>query len=167
MPSVSLATTAGAAIAGYKVYASGQPNVQTVPANLYTTAPPSQTGADVSGAPAGSFFVVTAVDGNGQESAPSNEVGGTLPIIASVTVSSKKITAVSNGFPAGEAVFFGGVPFATAAKLKKNNTKLIQKGATVIGQTPAQLLQSLETGSAVVIIFIDPKGNGVGYVYAK
>ncbi len=160
-----VATTA--TLSGYKVYVSSQPNVQPVPANLFTTTPPTQTDADVSGAPAGSYFVVTAVFDDGAESEPSNEVGGVLPTITSVTVSTKKITAVGSGFSPGETVLFGGVPFASAAKLKKNNTKLVQKGATAIGQTATQLLQSLEAGSSVVILFIDPKGNGVGYVYTK
>ncbi len=156
-----------AALSGYHVYNSTLPNVQAIPSNLFTTLPPEQTSADVTGATAGSYFVVTAFYGDGTESAPSNEVGGSLPTIDSVVVSAKKITATGSGFSVGEAVSFGGIPFATPAKLKKNNTKLVQKGTLVIGETPAEALTNIEAGSTILIVFIDPKGNGVGYVFTR
>ena len=156
-----------AAVNGYRVYAASQPGVQPVPANLLTSVPPEQTSADVSGAPSGSFFVVTATYGDGTESPPSNEVGGPLPTIRSVKVSDKKIVAVGSGFVAGEQVTFAGLPFVNPPKLKKNNTKLVQKSPTALGGTIGNLLNGIPAGSSVLIIFTDTKGNGVVYEYTR
>jgi hypothetical protein len=169
MPGHSLAAPArkrDETLLGFNVYASSQPNVQPTPANLFTTISPTHTTADVSGAPAGSFFVVTGVYDSG-ESPPSNEVGGPLPTITSVKVSASKITVTGTGFASGSTVALAGFPFTSPAKLKKNNTKVIQKGPLVIGQTVGEFLATFDAGTTLLVFVIDSKGNAVTYPYTK
>ncbi len=146
---------------GFKVYTSTQPNVQTTPANLFASLAPDVGNVDVSGTPDGSFFVVTAVSDSG-ESGPSNEVGGVLPTVTKLKVSASKITGQGTGFAPGVRVYFGGLPFTTAPKLKKANTKVVQGGALITGQSVGSYSsQSLSSGAKVLVYFVNPNGNGV------
>lgn len=154
-------------VVGYNVYTSTQPNVQPVPANFFTMVPPDQTGVDVSTTPAGSFFIVTTVTDDG-ESAPSNEVGGVLPEVTKLKVSASKVVAQGTGFDAGVRVIFAGLPFSTAAKLKRENTKIIQKGALVTGQTIGSFSdQLLGQGGTVIILLVNGNGNAVAVEYSR
>ncbi len=154
-------------VVGYNVYTSTQPNVQPVPANFFTMVPPNQTGVDVSTTPAGSFFIVTTVTDDG-ESAPSNEVGGVLPDVTKLKVSASKIVAQGTGFDAGVRVVFAGLPFSTAAKLKGGNTKVVQKGALVTGQTIGSFSdQLLGQGGTVIILLVNGNGNAVAVEYTR
>src|SRR6185436_3240656 len=101
------------ALVGFNVYSWTRPNVQPIPGNLFTTVDPNHRIADVSGAPAGSFFVVTTVTDSG-ESPPSNEVGGVLPTVTKLKVSASKIVAQGTGFANDVQVFYAGIPFSTA-----------------------------------------------------
>lgn len=153
------------AVSAYRVYASTQPNVSPTPGNLFTTVGPTQTSVRVNDAPAGSFFIVTAVTDDG-ESAPSNEVGGQLPTVTKLKVSSSKIVAQGTGFANDVQVLFGGLPFATAAKLKKANTKVIQKGPFVTGQSiGAFSTEFLAPGSRVIVLIVNGNGNAVAAEY--
>ena len=148
----------GAGVQGYRVYTSTQPGVQPIPSNLFASIPPGQTRVDVTQTPAGSFFVVTSVDESG-ESPPSNEVGGTLPVVSKLKVSASKIVAEGTGFGPGLQVFFGGLSFATAAKLKKANTKIVQKGLLVTGQSIGAFSDAfLGPGSTILVYFVNANG---------
>lgn len=92
--------------------------------------------------------------------------GGALPVITKLKVSSSKIVAQGTGFASGVQVFFGGLSFISAAQLKKNNTKVIQKGLLATGDTIGAFSTSfLGAGSKVVVVFINPNGNGVAAEY--
>ncbi len=161
------ATRTAGAVRGLNVYTSTQAGVQTVPANLFASLPPGQTSLDVSTSPGGSFFVVTTVTDDG-ESPPSNEVGGVLPTVTKLKVSATKIVAQGTGFAPGVRVLFGGLPFANAASLKKNNTRLIQKGLLISGQTIGAFTSGfLEPGSKVVILIVNANGNAVAVEYTR
>ena len=154
-------------VRAFNVYTSTQPNVQPVGANLLTSVPPHQTAVDVTTTPAGSFFVVTAVTDSG-ESPPSNEVGGELPVVTKLKVSASKIAATGTGFASDVRVIFGGLPFSTAPKLKRNNTKLTQKGPLVTGQSIGDVLNGFVTpGSTVTVLFVNGNGNGVAVEYTR
>lgn len=154
-------------VTGLNVYTSTQAGVQPVPANLFVSLPPGQTAVDVSTTPAGSFFVVTTVTDNG-ESPPSNEVGGVLPTVTKLKVSASKIVVQGTGFASGVQVFFGGLPFTTAARLKKNDTKVIQKSPLATGQSIGDFSTAyLDPGSTVLILIINANGNGVIVEYTR
>lgn len=162
----STGRTAGA-VRGLNVYSSTQAGVQTVPANLLASLPPGQTALDVSTSPGGSFFVVTTVTDDG-ESPPSNEVGGVLPVVTKLKISATKIVAQGTGFAPGVKVLFGGLTFSGSASLKKNNTKVIQKGPLLTGQTIGTFANEyLAPGSTVVILFVNPNGNAVAVEHSR
>ncbi len=151
----------------YNVYASTQSGVQPVLSNLFISVPPDQTSVDVSTTPAGSFFVVTSVTDDG-ESPPSNEVGGVLPTVSKLKVSATKLVVQGTGFTSGIRVLYGGLSFTMAAGLKKNNTKVIQKGPLVSGQTIGAFAeQFLGPGTKVVILLVNPNGNAVAVEYTR
>lgn len=142
---------------GYRVYRSTTPGVTPSPANLFTTVPASQTSATVPAAPAGTFFVVTATY-TGGESAPSNEASGNVPTatVTRVSVKATKIVAIGSGFSETVTVLVDGIPFGTAAKVKRSGSKVIQKGALLNGQTIGQYLAA---HPSVVIGFRNSNGG--------
>ena len=154
------------ALSGYLVYTSLQPNVQPVQSNLFATLPPDQTSVDVSISPAGSYFVVTALYGDGRESGASSEVGGVLPTIDSVKITRTKIVANGTDFPPDERVLLEGLRFGKPAKVKAGR-KLTQKGMLETGDTIGELLDRIESGSTVLLLFTDGKGNTVAYPYGN
>lgn len=157
----------GSPAGSYNVYSSTQPNVQPVPQNLFKSVPADIGSVDVSSAPGGSYFVVTAVSDSG-ESPPSNEVGGQLPTIDKLKVSSSKIVAQGAGFTTDVQVYFGGLPFAIPPKLKRGNTKVIQKGLFISGLSINDLLNSvLGAGSVTVLLLVNGNGNGVAVEYTR
>ena len=149
---------------GYNVYRSGQPGVQPVPENLFTSVPATQTTAPAASQLGGSFFVVTAVY-EGGESGPSNEVTGGIPAatLRTVKVSSTKIKATGTDFSAHVQVFVDGIPFAAPAKVK-NGAKVTQKGALITGQS---LDQYITSGKTVSIAFRNDNGGIAAYSYTK
>lgn len=126
----------------YKVYRSIFPNVQPVAGNLFTSTPPNQTNSGGT-APGGAFFVITACYDDGTESAPSGEVSGGAnePIIESVKATNK-LTITGSRLSSPVQVYLDGIPFTAAAKLKKNNTRVVQKGALITGQSISQYIAS-------------------------
>ncbi len=151
---------------GYNVYASSQPGVQPVQANLVASLPADQLYLDVSATPPGSYFVVTTVTAAG-ESAPSNEVGGAALTATKLKVSSSKIVVQGSGFTSDAHVYFGGLPFSTAPKFKAGNTKVVQKSPFVAGLTLGEILDSLEPDSTVIVLVLNGNGSGVIAEYTK
>ena len=112
--------------------------------------------------PAGSFFVVTAQYDTG-ESAPTNEASGNIAAadLEKVDVKSAKIVATGIGFTDEVQVFVDGIPFVKAAKVKKEATRVIQKGNLITGQTIGQYIAS--RGGVVVISFRNSNGGIATY----
>ena len=137
-------------LVGYNVYRSNQPGVQPTPQNLFTSVPPNQTNANSSVAPGGSFFTVTAVYEDG-ESGPSNEIGVFPPTVTSTKVKANKIRADGSNFTTPVQVLIDGVPFITPPKIKRNGTRLVQKGPLATGQTVFEYLNA-NGGSGQLII---------------
>lgn len=131
-----------ASLIGYKVYRSATPNVQPNQSNLYTTLPPSQTMAP--GVPGGAFFAVTACYDDGSESAPSEEASGGAgeASISNAKATASKITVTGEKFTSTVQVYLDGIPFSSAAKVKKNGAKVVQKGTLITGQSVGAYLSS-------------------------
>lgn len=131
------------ALTGYNVYRSNRPGTTATPGNLFTSVPPNQTTAAAPAAPGGTFYVITAVYDEG-ESGPSNEGSADVPAatIASVKIKPKKIVATGTGFTDEVIVLVDGIPFVAPAKVKKNNSTVVQKGVLLTGQTIAQYLSA-------------------------
>ncbi len=153
------------AVTGYRVYGSTMPGVMPMPGNLLTTVPATQTSATVPAAPAGTFFVVTATYANG-ESAPSNETSAQVPAATISTVKAKgaKLQMTGVNFSDEVSVFVDGIPFATPAKIKKNHTKLIQKGNLLTGQTVGAYIATHPT---VFITVRNSNGGVASYTYPR
>lgn len=158
------ASPGAGAVTGYKVYRSSTPNVQTVPANLFASVPPTQTNLPTGSAAGGTFFVVTTTYAGG-ESDPSNEVSGGLTpaTVTKVKVTNAKIKATGKGFSTSVLVFIDGIPFVSGATVK-NGKKVTQKGALLNGQT---LAQYLTPGRVVAITFRNADGAIATWVYTK
>jgi uncharacterized repeat protein (TIGR01451 family) len=143
-------------VIAYKVYRSTMPNVEPDDDNLLTTLPPTQTTTG-SIADGGFFYVVTACYASGEESPPSNEVGYGVgePRIRTLKLTRAKVLAKGEGFVEAVQVLVDGVGFAAPGVLKKNNSKLIQKGALTSGQTLGEVLLP---GKTVLLSFKNPNG---------
>lgn len=150
---------------GYNVYRSNKPGVTPSAGNLYTSTPPNQTSVTSPVAPGGSFFTVTAVYDDG-ESAPANEASADVAAatLTSVKVKPSKIVAKGTGFSTGVVVFIDGIPFLSAAALKANGGKVVQKGALLTGQTIQQYLQM---HPQVVISFRNSNGGIATYLHPR
>jgi hypothetical protein len=138
---LSAEAPAPSAVTGYKVYRSSQPNVQPTQNNIFGSFPPNTTSAGVPVGTGKTYFTVTACYGS-TETAKSNEADVELsgPTITNLTVKGSKVTAVGSGFVGPVKVYVNGVEFAAAPKLKKQNTKLVAKGALANGQTLPQVM---------------------------
>jgi hypothetical protein len=149
--------TPGSQATGYNVYRSKTPNVAPTPENLFSTLPPTQTTVSVGAETGGSFFVVTATYPQG-ESAPSNEAGVEVmgATLGTVKASKTKITITGSGFTPTVQVFLDGIPFASPSRIKKNRTRVVQKGRLLTGQS---LEQYLTSGRAVTISVLDANGG--------
>jgi hypothetical protein len=157
----------GSTLVGYRVYGAKVPGQPPSPGTLISSVPPTQTSATVPAGPGGSFFVVTAVYDTG-ESGPSNEAeGGQPPAIDSFRVKGRKIVADGSGFTDGVLVIVDGLPFVTPAKVKRRNTRVVQTGQLVTGQTLAEYLASRrpdEDGTVRVLVGIRNATGGVATV---
>ena len=125
---------------GLNIYASATPNFTPSPANFLQFVPFYQTSSSLAGAPAGSYFRVTQVYGQA-ESSPSAVIGGPLPDVTKVKLAASKVIIDGVNFVGPVSVLFDGVPFESAAKLKKNDTRVQQKGLLATGETVGQYLQ--------------------------
>ena len=149
----------GCLLTAYNIYISLTPQVQLIPANLWRSVPPGSLQATVPAAPAGTFYVVTAVwncGGVEMESRPSNEVGLPAgPTVDKVKVSAK-IKANGTGFQTSSQVFIDGVGFARSPVVSPG--KLVQKGSLSDGRT---IQQAAPSGSTVLLSFRNGDG-GIG-----
>ncbi|HQR36956.1 MAG TPA: right-handed parallel beta-helix repeat-containing protein [Blastocatellia bacterium] len=134
-------------VTGYRVYKSRTRPVAPVPSNLFTSVPPSQT-STMAPSSAGSFFVVTATYPDGSESTPSNDASTPgAPIIGSVSLKgTSKVVANGSNFTTDVMLIADGIPFALPAKLKRNGTRVIQKGTLLTSETLRQFLASRPKG---------------------
>lgn len=152
-----------ATVVGYNVYSSSDPDPEPTDENYFATVPPNQTVVTVPVAPGGSFFTVTADYAEG-ESATSNsgESGTTAGATLTKVKMTSKITATGSGFTGTVEVLLDGIPFAGAAKVKKGQTKVVQKGSLAIGQT---IEEYTATGGDFLIIFRNDDGTATVYAY--
>jgi hypothetical protein len=130
-------------VAGYKVYRSDTRPVQPTPDSLFTSVPPTQTTA-MAPASSGGFFVVTACYSDGSESGPSNDAESAgAPVLMSVTLKgASKLVVDGSNITAGAVVFADGIPFVVRAKVKRQGTRVIQKGPLLTQQTVRDYLES-------------------------
>jgi hypothetical protein len=146
-----------ATLQGYSVYRSNTPGVAPSPGTFFTSVPAGQTSATAPVAPGGSFFTVTAMYDTG-ESGPSNE--GSADIAAAtltkVKVKSTKIQATGSGFSETVSVFVDGIPFVSAAAVKNQGAKVIQKGNLLTGQSIGAYLAA---NPSVLISFRNSNGG--------
>lgn len=155
LPKDEFATELQSPVRGYNVYRSNQPGVQPTASNFFTSTPPGQTTTNSSVSPGGSFFVITAMYDEG-ESGPSDELAVVPATINNVKVKANKIAAKGANFTPGVQIFLDGIPFVAPAILKKNNTKAVQKGVLVTGQTVGQYISS--QGGRAKAIFRNSNG---------
>jgi hypothetical protein len=113
----------------------------------------------------GARFTVTACHADGRESEPSKEIGAGIgeARITSVSIKGSKVTAVGANFGGPVSVRVDGLAFSAIPKIKKSNTKLVQKGTLENGQTIAQYLNDHRVG--VFFEFENANGAVAGYVY--
>jgi hypothetical protein len=147
--SVAPASTAAprAQVTAYKVYRAPVSPVPVTASNLFTTVPATQTTVNAP-ASSGGFFTVTASYSDGSESGPSNDAGTTgAPVVTGVALKgAAKLVATGSNITPGVLVIVDGIPFQSAAKLKKQGTQVVQKGPLVIQQTVRQYLASRPPG---------------------
>lgn len=146
------------ALLGYNVYRAARPDVVPSAGNLHQSIPGTSTTATALASPGGTFFVVTAVYGDG-ESAASNEASADVPTarLSSVKVTASKIVANGSGFSATVDMFVDGIPFATEAVRKRSGARFVQKGTLVSGETIGGYLAS----HPVVLITLRNENGGV------
>lgn len=150
----------GGAVKGYNVYTSTTSPVATTPQNFFTSVPPTMTSAAVPTSSGGSFFVVTATYDSG-ESPPSNEASADVPaatLSGALKVTATKVVVNGTGFTPTVQVFLDGIPFLSPAKVKKNNTRVQQKGTLVTGQTVGAYLASK---GGVVLVQVRNSNGGI------
>ena len=147
------------------VYKSDQPDVQTIPSNLWETVPPNMLQTTMAAAPAGSFYVITNVwncDGTLVESGPSNEASVPAgPTITKLKIGGK-LKALGTGFSGPVQVLVDGVGFVKSAVIKSNTT-VVQKGTLTDG-TPIASIGA--TTSALISVVNDDGGIGT-FAYKK
>jgi hypothetical protein len=159
----ALARGPGLGIIAYKVYRSSTSPVSTIPDNLFATVDPAQTLLRSSASKNGSFFVVTVCYEDGSESDPSNEASGGLE--------AADVTQIKFNFGVGKIagrvgpggtlftdtveVTVDGIGFTMPARVKKNNTKAVQKGTLANGQ---RIGEYMTPGREVIIGFRNSDG---------
>lgn len=148
----------------YNIYVSNTPDVEPTDENFYTSVAGNETTTTAPTAPGGSFFTVTATytDGDSESSnsdGTGDEAGAT---ITKVKVKNGKLTLKGSGFTDDVEILLDGIPYADAATVKKQNTKAIQAGMLVTGQSTDEYLTS---GAAYVIIVRNSDGGVTLYEY--
>lgn len=147
-----------ATLVGYNIYRSNQPGAGPLPANFFTQVPAGTTTVTVPTSPGGSFFVVTSQYDEG-ESGPTNEASGNVPAaeLTQVTVKNSKIVATGTGFSDEVQVFIDGIPFVKAAKVKRDSTRVVQKGTLLTGQSIGSYIAS--KGGVAIVSFRNSNGG--------
>ncbi len=153
-------------LVGYNIYRSNMPNTTPIPSNFFTSVGPGTTTVVAPTAPGGSFFVVTAQYPNG-ESGETNAASGGIPEpdIASFQIKGGKVVINGTGFTDSVTVFIDGIPFNKAAKVKKENTRVQQKGRLLTGQSVTEYLNQQ---GGVVLVSVLNSDTGIGtFLYRR
>jgi uncharacterized repeat protein (TIGR01451 family) len=152
-------------LTGVNVYASGQPNVQPMPANLVSTLAADAIEATVPVPPSGSSYIVTNVWKCGTtptESGTSNEVD----IPAGPTITALKVTGklriLGSGFNGPVKVFVDGVGFIKSAGLS-SSAQIVQKGPLTDGSS----ISDIGTGKSVLITVENGDGGFATFTFER
>ena len=103
----------------------------------------------------GSFFLMNPLQ---ETSGGANEAA-----IASVAIRGNKLTATGERFTSTVSVFVDGIPFVAAAKVKKGNTRVIQKGNLLVGQPLGQYVAA--RGGRVQVAIRNSEGGVATFEY--
>ena len=153
-------------LVGYNIYRSNTPNTTPIPSNFFTSVGPGTTTVVAPTAPGGSFFVVTATYPNG-ESGETNAASGGIPEpdIDTFQIKGGKVIINGTGFTDSVTVFIDGIPFTKAAKVKKENTRVQQKGRLLTGQSVSDYLNQQ---GGVVLVSVLNSDTGIGtFLYRR
>jgi uncharacterized repeat protein (TIGR01451 family) len=152
---------AACTLTGYNIYISSTQPVQTIPANLWETLPPTTT-TTAPTAPAGSFYVVTSLWDCAGAVIESGLTGGTNttgippgPSLASVKATGK-LKVTGSGFTTSVNVFVNGLAFVRPPIIRSG--VVVQKGKLANGQRLAELLISGHS----LLITIKNSDGGIG-----
>jgi hypothetical protein len=155
-------------VIAYKVYRSTTPGVPTGGGgDLLATVPPAQTSLGPITPRGGTYFVVTACLSDGSETDPSNEasVNVPAPVITTLKVTSKKITATGTGFENGVDVAMDRTLFELPSKTKakaKKKPKLTQKGRLTSGESVGEYVFAHD--QKALVLFRDRSTGGISAV---
>ena len=152
-------------LVGLNVYKSDQPNVQPIPANLFSTLAAGALAATVPVAPSGSSYILTNVwecETTVIESGISNEVDVPPgPAITSLKATGK-LKIFGSGFSGTVHVFVDGVGFVKAATLT-SGTLIVQKGPL----TDGTLISNIGKGKSVLITVEDGSGGFASLTFER
>jgi uncharacterized repeat protein (TIGR01451 family) len=142
----------------YNIYVASTPNVEATDENFYTSVSGNETTTTAPTAPGGSFFTVTATytdgDSDSADAAGTGDDAGAT--ITKVKLKNGKLTLKGSGFTDEVEVLLDGIPYSDAATVKKQNTKAIQGGMLVTGQSSEEYVA---TGTSFVIIVRNSDGG--------
>lgn len=142
----------------YNIYVASTPNVEPTDENYYTSVPANETTTTAPTAPGGSFFTVTATytdgDSDSADAAGTGDQAGAT--ITKVKLKNGKLTLKGSGFTDEVEILLDGIPYTDAATVKKQNSKAIQAGMLVTGQSSAEYMAA---GTSFVIIVRNSDGG--------
>lgn len=143
------------AFKGYNIYRGDRPDFQPTPGTLIQGLVPSVSSTAFA-LTSGSFFKITACYTTG-ESVPTQAVGGGQPFtINTAAFKGGKVVLNGSGFSPPVLVLLDGIPFVQNAKVKKANSRVVQRGNLLSGETVSQHLGSL---GVVTVVVRNPDGG--------
>jgi len=126
------------ALTGYKVYRGSTPGFDISPSNLFQSLPvTTMLPTFVLGR--GSFFRITACYDTGESEPTAAIPGGVPPVISTAVRKRQKVVITGTGFTGEVVVLTNGIPFARRAKVKDQETRVVQKNPLVTGDTVLDL----------------------------
>jgi hypothetical protein len=159
LPGVPLRGTG--ALLGYNVYRGDHPDFEPGPDTLLRERVEEQA-ITTFVFPRGAFFKVTAVYTTGEsEPAPVAFAGGVAEV-TSATATKSKITVDGSGFTDAVEVFVDGWGQRTPARVKRGNTRVVQKNAAA-GETPLKRYLR-ERGTVNVLVRNDNGGLAIARI---
>ena len=130
------------------------------PANFFMSVPASVTTMVVATAPGGSFFTVTAQYPNGESDSTNAASGGIPePQITGFQIRGNKVIVTGTGFTDSVTVFIDGIPFRKGAKVKIENTRIVQKGNLLTGQSVNSYMTQQ---GGVILVSVLNTDTGIG-----
>ena len=143
----------------YNIYVSSSPNTEATDENFYTSVPANETTTTAPTAPGGSFFTVTATYTDGDSDSADAAGTGDQPgaTITKVKLKDGKLTLKGSGFTDEVEILLDGIPYSDSATVKKQNSKAIQGGLLVTGQTSNEYV----AGGAGAVIIVRNSDGGV------